>query len=93
MERNTPDLADFRMVLTLLECGSFRAASDVLGMSPSALSRQIAALEARLGSRLFDRDTRNVTPTASGQALARLAERMLNTAEDVMAEGTKFSCA
>ena len=86
MERNTPDLADFRMVLTLLECGSFRAASDVLGMSPSALSRQIAALEARLGSRLFDRDTRNVTPTASGQALARLAERMLNTAEDVMAE-------
>ena len=86
MERNSPDLADFRMVLTLLECGSFRAASDVLGMSPSALSRQIAALEARLGSRLFDRDTRNVTPTASGQALARLAERMLNTAEDVMAE-------
>lgn len=86
MERNIPDLADFRMVLTLVQSGSFRAASDVLGMSPSALSRQIAGLEARLGSRLFDRDTRNVAPTASGQALARLAERMLNTAEDVMAE-------
>ena len=74
------------MVLTLVESGSFRAASDTLGMSPSSLSRQVAALEMRLGTRLFDRDTRNVTPTVSGQALARLAARMLNTASDVMAE-------
>lgn len=53
---------------------------------PSAFSRQIAALETRLGRRLFDRDTRNVTPTASGLAFARLAERMINTSTDVMAE-------
>lgn len=86
MESNTPDLAEFRMMLTLVQSGSFRAASDVLGISPSALSRQVAALEARLGTRLFDRDTRNVAPTVSGQALARLAERMLNTADEVMAE-------
>lgn len=86
MNRNSPALDEFRMVLTLVRHGSFRAASEVLGMSPSALSRQIAGLEARLDSRLFDRDTRNVAPTASGHALARLAERMLNTADDVMAE-------
>ena len=86
MNRNTPSLSDFRMVLTLAESGSFRAASETLGMSASALSRQVAALEERVGSRLFDRDTRNVVPTASGSAFARLAERMLNTADDVMAE-------
>ncbi len=86
MKRNTPSLADFRAALVVSESGTFRAASEVLGMSASALSRQIAALEARLGARLFDRDTRNVTPTTSGLAFAKLAERMVNTSTDVMAE-------
>jgi len=84
--RNTPTLTDFRIVAALARGGSFRAAADALGMSPSALSRQLAALEVRLDARLFDRDTRNVAPTATGRAFARLAERMLNTAEDVMTE-------
>ena len=51
-----------------------------------ALRRQRPAELARLGTRLFDRDTRNVTPTSSGHAFARLAERMINTSADVMAE-------
>lgn len=83
---NIPTLADFRLVHTLLGSGSFRAAAETLAISPSALSRHLAGLEGRLGSRLFDRDTRNVAPTTSGLAFGRLAERMLNTAEDVMAE-------
>lgn len=86
MNRNTPSLTDFRITLTLIEEGSFRAAAEILGLSASALSRQVAALEGRLGTRLFDRDTRNVTPTASGHAFGRLAERMINTADDVMTE-------
>ena len=86
MNRNTPSISDFHAALTVSESGTFRAASEALGMSASALSRQIAALEARLGTRLFDRDTRNVTPTTSGLAFARLAERMINTSMDVMAE-------
>ncbi|WP_422026634.1 LysR family transcriptional regulator [Roseovarius sp.] len=84
--RNTPSLFDYRMVLTLCDCQSFRLAAEVLAMSPSALSRQLAALEANLGVRLFDRDTRNVSPTASGHTFAQLAERMLNTADNVMEE-------
>ncbi len=86
MNRNTPSIADFQAALTVSESGTFRAASEALGMSASALSRQIAALEARLGTRLFDRDTRNVTPTTSGLAFAKLAERMINTSMDVMSE-------
>ncbi len=84
--RNNPTLIDYRIVLTLTENGSFRAASEALAMSPSALSRQLAALEAQLGTRLFDRDTRNVATTESGKVFARLAERMLNTAADVLEE-------
>ncbi|MCA0963117.1 LysR family transcriptional regulator [Salipiger bermudensis] len=86
MERTNPSLADFNAVLVLLRCGSFRAAAEVLALSPSSLSRQITGLETRLGARLFDRDTRNVAPTASGLAFGRVAERMVNTAEDGMAE-------
>ncbi|KXF75830.1 hypothetical protein ATN84_17890 [Paramesorhizobium deserti] len=86
MKRNIPTLTDFQVVISLMRTGSFRAASVELGLSASAVSRQISALEQRLGSRLFDRDTRNVSPTASGLAFARVAERMVNTAEDAMAE-------
>ena len=86
MIRNNIDIADYQALLTLFRAGSFRAAADELGLSPSAMSRQISAIEEKLNTRLFDRDTRNVTPTLSGQVLARIAERMLNTAQDGLAE-------
>lgn len=86
MDRNKPSLADYYAVATIVDYGSFRAAAERLGLSASALSRQIAALEARQGARLFDRDTRNVVPTASGLAFARVAERAINVIEDGMRE-------
>ena len=86
MGRSNLAVADFQAVLALARHGSFRAASDALGLSASAMSRQISALEQRLEVRLFDRDTRNLRPTASGLVFARLAERLVNTAEDVLAE-------
>ncbi|MBW4963337.1 LysR family transcriptional regulator [Sulfitobacter sp. CW3] len=86
MKRNNMSLSDYTAVLTLQEAGSFRAAAENLRMSPSALSRQISALEDQLGTRLFDRDTRNVKLTASGAVLARIAARMVNTAQDAYAE-------
>ncbi|PWW00346.1 DNA-binding transcriptional LysR family regulator [Hoeflea marina] len=86
MSRNNPSLQDFQAVLALSRDASFRLAADSLGLSPSALSRQLTALEARLGVRLFDRDTRNVEITESGRAFARIAERMVNTVDDGMAE-------
>lgn len=86
MDLNSVTINDFRSVAALSNTGSFRAAADALGVSPSALSRQITGLESRLGARLFDRDTRNVTPTASGRVFASIAQRMLNTIEDGMVE-------
>lgn len=86
MNRTNLDLSDYKAVMTLAFAASYRAASDELGLSPSAMSRQISSIEERLGVRLFDRDTRNVIPTETGRTLARIAERVLNTALDGAAE-------
>ncbi|MGR3494903.1 LysR family transcriptional regulator [Citreimonas sp.] len=86
MDHNTLSLSDVRAAATVLQTRSFRTAAGLLGQSPSALSRQISGLEERLGVRLFDRDTRNVRPTASGEAFGRIAQRMLNAVENGMAE-------
>ncbi|MCU1758660.1 LysR family transcriptional regulator [Pseudomonas sp. 14P_8.1_Bac3] len=52
---------------------SFRRAADELGMSPSAMSHAIAALEQRMGVRLFNRTTRSVSLSEAGeQFLARV---------------------
>lgn len=47
--------------------GSFSAAGRVLGLTPSAVSRTVDRIEARLGVRLLLRTTRALTLTAEGQ--------------------------
>ena len=67
-------LTEFDAVVAVARLGSFRAAATELGMSSSALSHAVAALEARLGVRLFNRTTRSVSPTDAGeQFIARIA--------------------
>jgi DNA-binding transcriptional LysR family regulator len=67
---------------------SFRRAADKLGVSPSAMSHTIAALEQRLGARLLNRTTRSVAPTEAGLALVeRLRVVMGEMDEAVRAVG------
>ncbi len=63
--------------LKLEEAGSFRDASLILGVSQPALSRTIQQIESRLGTRLFDRDTRHVRLTAAGERLSPIATRLI----------------
>ncbi len=51
------------------EAGSLTAAAEALGLSQSAASRQISALEKDLGVKLFHRHARGLRPTAQGQVL------------------------
>ena len=67
-------LSEFDAVVAIARLGSFRAAAAELGMSSSALSHAVTALETRLGMRLFNRTTRSVSTTAAGeQFIARIA--------------------
>src|SRR4051795_8086323 len=50
---------------------SFTRAAAHIGVSPSALSHTIRALEERLGVRLLTRTTRSVAPTEAGERLLR----------------------
>ncbi|MND36685.1 HTH-type transcriptional regulator DmlR [compost metagenome] len=50
---------------------SFTRAAAQLGVSQSALSQTVKALEARLGLRLLSRTTRSVAPTEAGERLLR----------------------
>ncbi|MFJ3522521.1 LysR substrate-binding domain-containing protein [Pseudomonas sp. NPDC090203] len=49
------------------ESGSFSAAARRLGLTPAAVSRNVAQLEANLGVQLFQRSTRRVTLTEAGE--------------------------
>jgi DNA-binding transcriptional LysR family regulator len=51
----------------IVDTGSFAAASEVLDVSQSGVSRTVARLEARLGIRLFERTTRSVKLTDEGR--------------------------
>ena len=55
------------------QLGSIQAASRKLGISASAIHRQIKQIEDALGELLFERDTRGVTLTPAGQLILDLA--------------------
>jgi len=63
------DLADFTYFLTIARHRSFRQAGLELGVSTSALSHALKALETRLGIRLLNRTNRSVMLTAAGEEL------------------------
>src|ERR1700760_610299 len=60
-------LGTMEAFVAVVEVGSFSAAAQRLRSSKSLVSRQIAALEAELGARLFHRTTRSLTLTEEGR--------------------------
>ncbi|MCU1733490.1 MULTISPECIES: LysR family transcriptional regulator [unclassified Pseudomonas] len=64
-----PNLNDLQAFVVITREGSFTRAAAQLGVSQSALSHTLRALEARLGVRLLTRTTRSVSTTEAGQRL------------------------
>ncbi|UPG87130.1 LysR family transcriptional regulator [Luteibacter aegosomatis] len=60
-------LTELEAVLAVARHGSFRRAAAELDISTSAASQAVAALESRLGARLFHRTTRSVRLTEAGE--------------------------
>src|SRR5918998_1015287 len=83
------DAAKLATLRAVLDGGSFSAAARRLQLTQPAVSRQIALLEAQLGTPLVRRTRRGVQPTEAGRVLAAHAaavEQRLALAEAEVAE-------
>ena len=75
------DWALVKSFLAVLEAGSLMGAARRIGAQQPTLSRHIVELEAQLGTPLFERTGRGVTPTAAALAIADAAHPMQQGAE------------
>jgi DNA-binding transcriptional LysR family regulator len=70
----------------VVERGSFAAAAEDVGLSPSAVSKLVARLEQRLGVRLINRTTRSLALTAEGKIYLNRSREILAAIEATEAE-------
>lgn len=71
---------DFDAFVAIVEAGNISEGARVLAMPRATLSRQLARLEERLGTRLLHRSTRRMVPTPAGETLYARARRLLDAA-------------
>jgi len=76
-------LAEMRTFEQVAAHESFAGAARSLGISPSSVSKQIRALEDRLGVRLIHRTTRRVTLTQAGRVFFERAQKILGEVDDL----------
>jgi DNA-binding transcriptional LysR family regulator len=79
-------LGALTVFVQVAEARSFAGAAVRLGISPSAVGKAIARLEAQLGARLFHRSTRSIALTAEGGLLLDRARRILAEVEALTGE-------
>ncbi len=76
------DLANLNAFIAVAETHSFSLAAERLHLTQPAVSKRIAALEAQLDVRLFDRLGREISLTEAGRALLPRAYQILNVLDD-----------
>jgi len=82
-----------RVFAQVVESGGFSRAAERLGVSTTAVSRQVAELEAHLQTRLLNRTTRRLSLTESGQAFYGRAVQVLNDLDEAEREASKAAVA
>ena len=85
-------LDDLTVLIEVVDSGSLSLAGERLGLSPSAVSRRLSQMEARLGARLVTRTTRRIALTEAGAAFcarARAILAALDEAERALTETTE----
>lgn len=83
--------AEMNAFVRVTERGSFAAAADDLGVTPSALSKLVTRIEDRLGVRLLTRTTRRLVLTAEGELFVARSREILASIEAAEAEVTAAS--
>ncbi|MCC4632444.1 LysR family transcriptional regulator [Xanthomonas dyei] len=84
------NLNDLQVFVTVAREGSFTRAAAQLGVSQSALSHTVRALETRLGIRLLTRTTRSVSMTEAGARLFETVAPRLQEIDDELSALTDF---
>jgi len=85
------DFAGLAVFAQVVEARSFSAAARSLGMSKSAVSKQVARLEDRLGARLLNRTTRRLSLTEVGAAFYERCARIVSELEEAELAVTQLS--
>ncbi|MBX3611081.1 MAG: LysR family transcriptional regulator [Hydrogenophaga sp.] len=80
-----------RVLVAVVDAGSFVKAADALGMSKAAVSRHVADLEAHLGVRLLHRTTRRLSLTPEGELYHLRCLEVLARVDEAEAEITSRS--
>ena len=74
------------VLAAVTETGNFARAAEMLGLTPSGVSRAVARLETRVGVRLFDRNPREVTLTEEGRRFHAQVMPLLAGLEEAAAD-------
>jgi DNA-binding transcriptional LysR family regulator len=74
-------LAEMRVFVRAIERGTFAVAASDLGLTPSAVSKLVGRLEARLGVRLINRTTRRLALTAEGETYFQSGRRLIEAVD------------
>jgi len=77
---------DMRCFVQVVDRGSVTRAAEALGVAPSAVSRRIKELEARLGTQLLQRTTRRMRVTEAGRSFHARCQRLLADLDEAEAE-------
>jgi DNA-binding transcriptional LysR family regulator len=75
-----------RVFVAVVNAGSFVRAADALNLSKTAVSRLVADLESRLGTRLLQRTTRKLSLTREGEVFQERCKGLLDGVEEAEAE-------
>ncbi|MFL1526501.1 LysR family transcriptional regulator [Pseudomonas sp. O230] len=79
-------LSNIELFIRVAEAASFSEAARRMGISSAAVSKNIARLETKLGTRLFQRSTRSLTLTEAGEAFFQKVAGSLDTIQSAISE-------
>ena len=83
-------LSDIAVFVQVVRSGSFTAAAGKLALSKSVVSKYVTRLEDRLGARLLNRTTRQLSLTEVGQTFFERSQRALGEIEEAEAEVSRL---
>jgi DNA-binding transcriptional LysR family regulator len=86
-----PNLTTLRMFLSVYTLGNLSKAAEQEHIAPSAISKRLQDLETEVGSPLFYRHARGVTPTPAGEVLATHVRKLFDDMNGMAAELSDFT--